>query len=306
MSNQKDIEAIRQFNRFYTQKIGVLRENLLDSEFSLTEGRVVYELAHRDAATASDLARDLDLDAGYLSRILKRLERKRYLARTVAGADSRRRDLALTAAGRRAFARIDARSRRDLAAIVKPLSDLQRRSVVEAMRTISSALDTRSAADAPLLLRPHRSGDIGWVVQRHGELYSREYGLNEEFEALVAQIAAEFIQHLDPEREHCWIAERDGRRLGCVFLVAKTKTVAKLRLLLVEPEARGSGLGRRLVGECIRFAREAGYRKLALWTQSNLDAARAIYASSGFACVSTQAHHSFGHDLLAETWELTL
>jgi len=302
-----DIAAIRAFNRFYTLKIGVLHEGLLDSEFSLTEVRVLYELAHRSSVTASTLAGELNLDAGYLSRILKRLEAHRYLVRKTGDTDARRRTLKLTARGRRLFATLDARSREDVAKLVQPLSDSQRHDVVGAMDAIRTALDAEEAASvARVILRRHRPGDMGWVVQRHGELYSREYGWNVDFEALVAQIAAEFIQKLDPARERCWIAERAGRRVGSVFVVRKTAKVAKLRLLLVEPEARGIGLGRRLVEECVRFARRAGYRKLALWTQSNLDAARHIYAAAGFELAGEERHRSFGHNLVAETWELSL
>jgi DNA-binding MarR family transcriptional regulator/GNAT superfamily N-acetyltransferase len=301
-----DIASIRRFNRFYTQKIGVLRDRLLDSEFSLTEIRVLYELAQRDAATAADIAEELALDPGYLSRILKRFRKLRYLARSVASPDRRRRQIALTASGRRAFARLDARSQREVRALAAPLSDEQRADVVESMRVIRAALDPGDATDSPIILRPHRPGDIGWVVQRHGELYWREYGCNEEFEALVARIAADFIRNLDPQRERCWIAERGGRNIGCVFLVGKTRAVAKLRLLLVEPHARGVGLGRRLVDECIRFARDAGYRSLALWTQSNLTAARAIYAAAGFRLAAEEPHRSFGHDFVSETWQLDL
>jgi DNA-binding MarR family transcriptional regulator/GNAT superfamily N-acetyltransferase len=303
----RDIATIRAFNRFYTLKIGVLHEGLLDSEFSLTEVRVLYELAHRRSVTASTLAGELNLDAGYLSRILKRFEAHRYLVRKTGDTDARRRTLRLTARGRHVFATLDARSREDVASLVQPLSDSQRRGVVDAMDAIRTALDAEEAASAArVTLRRHRPGDIGWVVQRHGELYSREYGWNEDFEALVAQIAAEFIQKLDPARERCWIAERAGRRVGSVFVVRKTAKVAKLRLLLVEPEARGIGLGRRLVEESIRFARRAGYRKLALWTQSNLDAARHVYSATGFKLTDSKRHRSFGHNLVAETWELEL
>jgi DNA-binding MarR family transcriptional regulator/GNAT superfamily N-acetyltransferase len=306
-----DIAAIRAFNRFYTLKIGVLHEGLLDSEFSLTEVRVLYELAHRSSVTASDLASDLELDAGYLSRILKRFEAHRYLIRKPGDMDARRRTLSLTTSGRRAFATLDARSRDDVAKLVRPLSDKQRHSVVNAMDSIRTALDAEATSATQtsatqVILRRHRPGDIGWVVQRHGELYASEYGWNEDFEALVAQIAAEFIQKLDPARERCWIAERAGRRVGSVFVVRKTAKVAKLRLLLVEPEARGIGLGRRLVEESIRFARRAGYRKLALWTQSNLDAARHVYSATGFKLTDSKRHRSFGHNLVAETWELEL
>jgi len=301
-----DIEAIRRFNRFYTQKIGVLREGLLGSPFSLTEARVLYELATRERPSASALIADLALDAGYVSRILKRFERNGYLVRRIARDDSRRRELSLTAAGRRAFARIDDRSRRDLSDLIKPLDAPLRAELIAAMRTIHAALDPTSSSPAPVVLRSHRPGDIGWVVQRHGELYAREYRWNDEFEALVARIAGEFIERFDAAGERCWIAERGARRIGCVFVVRESRTVAKLRMLLVEPEARGTGLGRRLVEQCLAFARKAGYRKLALWTQHNLRPARALYASCGFRLVDARKHHAFGHDLVAETWELRL
>jgi DNA-binding MarR family transcriptional regulator/GNAT superfamily N-acetyltransferase len=301
-----DIEAIRSFNRFYTQKIGVLHEGLLDSRFSLTEARVLYELAQRESASASDLSESLKLDPGYLSRILMRFEKHRYLARKVAETDGRRRELTLTALGRRNFATLDEHSREDLARLTNALTVEQRRDLVTAMQTIQTVLEPAASVSTPVILRSHKPGDMGWVVQRHGELYAREYGWNEDFEALVAQITAEFIRNLDPARERCWIAERGGCKVGSIFLVSKSATVAKLRLLLVEPDARGLGLGRKLVDECIRFARERGYRKVALWTQSSLVAARHIYAATGFELVGKERHHSFGHKLVAETWELKL
>ena len=302
----RDVEEIRRFNRFYTQKIGVLREGLLDSDFSLTEVRVLYELAQRASASASELCATLGLDPGYLSRILQRFERRHYLVRSVSRDDGRRHRLALTAAGRRAIRALDSSARREIAALTRPLGDAQRHDLLAAMRTIEATLDTRDRDQMPVTLRSHRPGDIGWVVQRHGELYFREYGWNEEFEALVAQIGAEFIRNLDPARERCWIAERGARRIGCVFVVKQNRTVAKLRLLLVEPDARGIGLGRRLIDECVRFARASGYRKLALWTQANLSAARGLYRAFGFERVAAEKHRSFGHDLVAETWELAL
>lgn len=302
----RQTEAVRRFNRFYTQRIGVLNEGLLDSPFSLTEVRVLYELAHRKRVTASDLATSLGLDKGYLSRILKRFRAKRWIARSASRDDARSRWLVLTPAGRRAFAPLERRSRKEVRAMLAGLDDAKRERVLSAMSVVRDALAPEPATRSPLALRAHRPGDIGWVVQRHGELYWREYGWNEEFEALVADIAARFVRELDPERERCWIAERDGVRLGCIFLVAQSRTTAKLRLLLVEPEARGLGLGARLIDECVRFAREAGYRRVALWTQSNLDAARHLYTKAGFAKTGEEAHRSFGHDLVAETWSLKL
>ena len=227
---------------------------------------------------AAELARELGLDKGYLSRILKRFRAKNWLAHSVADDDGRRHVLALTVPGRRAFAPLERRSQRQVRAMLAPLGAAQRQRVLDAMRTIEQDLVTNNESAAAIVLRGHRPGDIGWVVQRHGELYAREYGWNEEFEALVAEIAAKFIRDLDTARERCWIAERDGVRLGCIFLVAQNKTTAKLRLLLVEPETRGHGLGKRLIDECIAFARKAGYRRIVLWTQDNLDAARHLYA----------------------------
>ena len=301
----RQIEAARRFNRFYTQRIGVLDEGLLDSPFSLTEVRVMYELAHRRGAGAADLVRDLGLDKGYLSRILKRFRAKGWLARSVAHDDGRRHVLVLTTAGRRAFAPLERRSQRQMRAMLSPLAPPRRHRVLEAMRTIEHDL-SGSADVSPIALRSHRPGDIGWVVQRHGEIYWREYGWDEAFEALVADIAAKFVRDFDRARERCWIAERDGVRLGCIFLVAQDRTTAKLRMLLVEPEARGSGLGKRLIDECLAFARSAGYRRVALWTQSNLDAARHLYVKAGFRKTSEESHHSFGKDLVAETWSLKL
>jgi len=302
----RQIEAARRFNRFYTQRIGVLDEGLLDSPFSLTEVRVMYELAHHRGVGAAELARELGLDKGYLSRILKRFRAKNWLARTVAGDDGRRHVLALTGAGRRAFTPLEKRSRRQVRAMLGPLKEAQRQRVLEAMRTIEQDLAGAADTTAPVILRSHRPGDIGWVVQRHGELYALEYGWDETFEALVADIAAKFVRDLDSRRERCWIAERDGVRLGCIFLVAEDKATAKLRLLLVEPEARGLGLGKRLIDECIAFARNAGYRRVVLWTQDNLDAARHLYAKAGFRKSAEEPHRSFGKNLVAETWVLKL
>ena len=301
----REIEAARRFNRFYTQRIGVLDEGLLDSPFSLTEVRVMYELAHHRGIGAAELGRALGLDKGYLSRILARFRTKGWLARSAADGDARRHVLALTAAGRRAFGPLDRRAQKEMRAMLAPLATPQRQRVLDAMRTIEHDLSA-ATEPSPVSLRGHRPGDIGWVVQRHGELYWHEYGWNEHFEALVAEIAAKFIQHREPKRERCWIAERDGVRLGCIFVVAQDRTTAKLRLLLVEPQARGLGLGQRLIDACIAFAREAGYKRIVLWTQDNLDAARHLYERAGFRRTSSEAHTSFGKDLVAETWALKL
>ncbi len=300
------VEAIRRFNRFYTKQIGVLHEGLLGSQFSLTEVRVLYELAHREMPTATALAKELDLDPGYLSRILRRFETRRLVGKCASTTDGRQSLLSLTPRGRKVFAPLNARSHREVAAMLGPLSAAEQRHLLSAMATIERLLGDRPAPQVPYLLRPHQPGDMGWIIHRHGALYAQEYGWDERFEALVAEIAAHFIQHLDSKCERCWIAERDGNIVGSVFLVKKSKTVAQLRLLLVEPMARGLGIGSRLVSECVHFARQVGYRKIVLWTNSVLHAARHIYEETGFRLVHEEAHHSFGHDLIGETWELKL
>jgi DNA-binding MarR family transcriptional regulator/N-acetylglutamate synthase-like GNAT family acetyltransferase len=300
------IEAVRRFNRFYTKKIGVLHEGLLRSPFSLAEARVLYELAHRASPTAVELARELGLDAGYLSRILRGFERRGFLAKSRSATDGRQNLLALTKRGRAAFAPLDAGSRAEIGAMLGRLSAADQTRLIETMGAIERLLGGAPAPKAPYLLRDHRPGDFGWVVQRHGALYAEEYGFDATFEALVAEIVAKFIRELDPRRERCWIAERDGANVGSVFLVEKSRNVAKLRLLLVEPSARGLGIGARLVEECLRFARQAGYRKITLWTNSVLHAARHLYEAAGFQLVDEAPHHSFGQDLVGETWELTL
>ncbi len=302
------IEAVRRFNRFYTKTIGVLSEQHLDSEHSLAEVRVMYELAHRESPAASELGSDLALDAGYLSRILRRLEDRGLVKRTTSADDARRSHLLLTKKGRARFDSLDARAREGIGAILRPLSRADQRRVADAMQTIEEVLGAeRSEKRGTVVIRPHRSGDLGWVVQRHGTIYFEEYGWDERFEALVARIVADFVDHLDAKRERCWIAELDGENAGSVFLVKKSATVAKLRLLLVEPSARGHGIGSRLVDECTRFARQAGYRKIVLWTQSNLHDARRIYERAGYRITNREKHDSFGaKGLIAETWELTL
>ena len=308
------VAAVRAFNRFYTQRIGVLDEHHLESPFPLTAVRVLYELAHwpaeGDPATASVLAARLALDEGYLSRILRGFEQRGLVGKKASSADARRKSLALSGRGRRLFAALDARSRAEIAGMFGKLSAPAQTRLVDAMRDIGELLGQTPADVRPrqpaYVLRAHQPGDIGWVIHRHGALYAQEYGYDEHFEALVAEIAARFVQHFDPKRERCWIAEREGEIVGSVFLVRKTNTVAKLRLLLVEPSARGLGIGRRLVDECVRFARRAGYRKLTLWTQNDLYAARHLYALAGFRRVGEERHESFGKKLVAETWELVL
>jgi DNA-binding MarR family transcriptional regulator/ribosomal protein S18 acetylase RimI-like enzyme len=296
--------AVRAFNRFYTRQIGVLRTGLLDSPFSLTEVRVLYELAHRDGLSAGALAAELQLDPGYLSRLLGAFERRGLLERTTAKHDSRQRILTLTAAGRRAFAPLETRAHAEMADMLRSLpSDAQER-VLGAMREIQSLLAPGTLS--PIVLRPPHPGDYGWVVQAHGALYAAEYGYDATFEALVAEIVADFARRFDPKRDACWIAERSGVRLGAVFMVRKSATVVKLRLFIVEPAARGAGVGSRLIDECVRFARAAGYRKITLWTQSELLAARRLYERAGFRQVATEKHRSFGKSLVGENWELRL
>ena len=300
------IQAVRGFNRFYTRQIGVLREGLLDSPFSLTEVRVLYEVAHREKSTSTELAAELDLDAGYLSRILNRFEKRKLIAREPSASDGRQHHLSLTARGRRAFAPLEQRSNREVAAMLAQLSQTEQDRLIGAMHAIETLLGAPSNPKAPYILRPHQPGDMGWVVHRHGVLYSREYGWDERFEALVAEIAARFIQNFDRARERCWIAETDRGIAGSVFLVSHSREIAKLRLLLVEPEARGLGIGKRLVDECVRFARQVGYRKITLWTQQNLTAARHIYQNAGFRLVRQEKHRDFGYALVGETWDLKL
>jgi len=300
------VSAIRRFNRFYTKQIGVLREGHLDSPFSLSEVRVLYELAHRDGPTSAELARELGLDAGYLSRILRSFERRELVEKTKSESDARQAHLRLTDAGRAAFAGLDARAEGEIAALVQRVSPDDWRRLTEAMRTIERVLAPKPETGRSYLIRTHHPGDIGWVVYRHGVLYAREYGWDERFEALVAQIVAEFVHNFDPRRERCWIAEQDGERVGSVFLVKKSDTVAKLRLLLVEPKARGLGIGHRLVDECIRFARQAQYQRMTLWTNSILHAARRIYEAAGFQLVSEEPHAMFGETLIGQTWEVDL
>jgi len=300
------VAAVRRFNRFYTQKIGVLVDGMLNSPFSLTEARVLYELAHRERPTAAEIARDLGLDPGYLSRILRNFARRRLIRKEPSAADGRQSLLALTDAGRIAFAPLDSGSRAAIGKLLGRLPAGQQNRLTGAMQEIEGLLGAAPEKRAPYLLRPHRPGDLGWIVHRHGALYAEEYGFDERFEALVARIAADFLDRHDPKRERCWIAERDGAVIGSVMLVKKSATVAKLRLLLVEPEARGLGVGARLVEECIRFARQAGYKKITLWTNSVLHAARHIYEQAGFHKVGEETHSLFGPEMVGETWELKL
>ncbi len=305
-SAQDAVSSIRRFNRFYTGQIGLLGKGYLDSPFTLAEVRVLYEVAHRDAPTAAEIAKALELDAGYLSRMLLSFQKRGYLTRKPSEQDARQSHLSLTKSGRAAFEALETKSAAGVSKMIDRLSVAEQNRLTGAMGIIESLLGERPEPKVPYLLRTHQPGDMGWVIHRHGVLYAEEYGFDEGFEALVAQITAGFIQNFDAKRERCWIAERDGANVGSVFLVKKTDRVAKLRLLLVEPSARGLGIGGRLVDECIRFARQAGYRKITLWTQSILDAARQIYRKAGFRVVKRERHQSFGQKLLGETWELTL
>ena len=306
MSDAATVDAVRRFNRFYTRQIGLLREGLSGSPFPLTEARVLYELAHRDRPTAVELARELGLDAGYLSRILRGFQRRGLLRRSRSTEDGRRSHLVLTPRGRRAFAPLNRGSRQEMGAILDRLSPPDQARVEEAMQTVQRLHEGRPPAKAPYLIRPHQPGDMGDVIRLHGEVYAKEFGWDETFEALVARIAARFLERHDPKRERCWIAEIDGTVVGSVLLVTHSATVGQLRLMIVDPKARGLGIGERLVRECVRFARHAGYRKVRLWTNSVLRAARHIYAKAGFRLVHKERHRSFGQRLIGETWELPL
>jgi DNA-binding MarR family transcriptional regulator/GNAT superfamily N-acetyltransferase len=304
---EQRVAAVRRFNRFYTRQIGLLDDGLLNSPFSLTQVRTLYELAQREQTTAADLCKTLGLDAGYLSRILSSFEQSGLIEKRESPKDARQSLLSLTKKGRKVFAPLNARSDEQVDAMLNRLSPQGQSELVQTMGTIESLLAPERGPRKSCFLRQHRPGDMGWVVNRHGVLYQREYGYDERFEALVAHIVADFIENLDATRERCWIADSEGENLGSVFLVGKSKTAAKLRLLLVEPSARGLGIGRKLVSECIRFARDAGYKKIVLWTQSELAAARNIYQKAGFQLVGQKPHQSWGrNDLVAETWELKL
>ncbi len=315
------IQALRRFNRFYTRAIGVLKRGLLDSEYTLTEVRVLYELGRAGkagglsaSATASVLCAALDLDPSYLSRILRKFEARGLLARQASTTDRRATLLQLTAKGRQIFAKLDRASSDEAAALLSKLSPQDGQTLLTAMRQIEGLLDNPSLGTSDVArpdarkyrLRPHRPGDLGWAIARHGALYAQEYGWDQRFEAMVAKIAARFIERFDATMERAWIAEDEAGPLGCVFLVRRSPRVAQLRMLLVEPRARGQHLGARLVDECIAFARAKGYRKIMLWTNDILHAARRIYQSRGFKLISEEKHTSFGKDLVGQTWELDL
>jgi len=299
------VEAVRDFNRFYTRRIDVLRQDFLGSPFALPEARLIYEIARCPGITATVLGRELGIDLGYLSRLLQGLKRRGIVEAKQAPEDGRRAALSLTGKGRRTFALLNTRSKEKMAEMLEPLGQSERASLVRAMGTVRKLLDGEKKA-AEIRLRAHEPGDMGWVVESHGRIYAEEYGWNPRFEALVAGVVKDFLEHFDPARERCWIAEQGGERVGCAFLVKKSGTTAQLRLVIVEPSARGTGLGRRLVEECIAFARAKRYRKLVLWTHANLAAARHIYETLGFRRVKQEPHRTFGPRAIGEYWELKL
>jgi DNA-binding MarR family transcriptional regulator/GNAT superfamily N-acetyltransferase len=300
------IAAVRAFNRFYTRKLGVLDQHVMKSPFSLSEARVLYELAHREKLAAKEIGIELGLDPGYLSRIIQNFDENGLVTRKPLPADRRQYRLSLTAKGRQAFARLDRSSHDDVADMLAALPGGDGQRLIEAMAMIQRLLGASRVSLRPAILREPRPGDMGWVVQSHGSLYASEYGFDSSFEGLVADIAAKYLASFDASRERCWIADIDGAQVGSVFLVRHSDDVAKLRLLLVDPAGRGQGLGTRLVAECIAFAQACGYRKITLWTQSILLAARKIYQDAGFVLVATEPHRSFGQDLIGETWEREL
>jgi DNA-binding MarR family transcriptional regulator/GNAT superfamily N-acetyltransferase len=304
-------EAVRRFNRFYTRRIGVLEESLLGSGLTLSQARVMFELGRRGEWTAGGMATDLGLDPGYVSRLLASLEKLKLIARRPSEADGRQAIVTLTARGRDCYSTLDSRSQDEIAATLAKLAPADRERLLSAMATIErlmgDAAPNAEAARVPYIIRPHRPGDVGWVISRHGALYAEEYGWDETFEGLVAEVGSAFLKSFDPKRERCWIAEREGATVGAVFLVrGPDAATAKLRLLYVEPAARGLGIGARLVEECRLFARAAGYKRIVLWTNSVLTSARRIYEAAGYRLVKSEPHHSFGHDLVGETWELEL
>ena len=302
----EEVATFRRFNRFYTRTIGTLREGLLESDYSLTEVRVLYELSTRKEPSAKEIAGELSLDTGYLSRILRKFQDAGLLERETSASDARQTVLKLTKRGNEVFDELNQRSNQQAHVLLDGLTPSKRFDLIRSMHTIEDALTRETRA--PYILRQHRPGDMGWVTSRHGALYAQEYGWNEQFEALVARIVADFIMDYDPKRERCWIAERDGEGLGCIFLVKHPEQAdtAKLRLLLVEPSTRGLGLGKALVNECVSFARTAGYKKITLWTQSILTGAHRIYQQAGFKLVDEAPHQSFGADLIGQTWDLKL
>lgn len=303
-----EIAKFRHFNRMYTRYLGTLNEGLLDSDYSLAEARVLYELANREAPKATEIAEELGMDPGYLSRLLGKFERDGLLQKKTSEQDGRSAELVLTARGKSVFKKLNELSNEQANAALQSLAPAARTELIGCMQTIEDLLMKTDRSRTPYVLRPHRVGDMGWIVHREGLGYAEQYGWDGTFEALAANIVSDFIAHFDPVRERCWIAEVDGQHVGHVFLVKHPTQAhtAKLRLLFVEPSARGMGLGHALVNECVRFARTAGYRKIVLWTQSMLTAAHRIYQGAGFVLMKEEPHHSFGHDLVGQEWELDL
>jgi len=300
------VAAVRRFNRFYTQHLGMLQDSWLQSPFTLAEARVLYEMHQRGSTTATDIGRALGLDAGYLSRILRRFHKLGLIRKAVSPADARRSLLSLTARGQKAYAPLETRTKREINAMLGRLNPPEQDRLIGAMRAVETMIAPAPQTTAEIVLRQQKPGDLGWVVARHAELYAQEYGWTENFEGICAQIVADFVSKYDPKRERCWIAELDGQNVGCVFLVKDTETVARLRLLLVDPAARGCGLGTKLTDECVRFARECGYQGITLWTHSVLTAARLIYERAGFRLTSSEKRKSFGQDVVSEYWDMKL
>jgi DNA-binding MarR family transcriptional regulator/GNAT superfamily N-acetyltransferase len=300
------VAAVRRFNRFYTQNLGVLRPGWLDSAFSLTEARVLYEIKQRDGVTASNIVRDLGLDAGYLSRILRGFHKNGLIRKDVSPDDRRQSLLSMTARGRQAFDPLERRTEQQVGALLGRLSASEQDQLISAMRAIETIIVSKPKAESEIVLHRPQPGDLGWVVATHAELYAREFGWGGDFEGLCARIVADFVSNYDPKHERCWIAKMDGQNVGSVFLVKDSEKVARLRLLLVDPVARGRGLGTRLTDECIRFARMRGYRTITLWTHKVLTVARHIYERAGFRLTSSEPRRSFGRNVISEHWDLAL
>jgi DNA-binding MarR family transcriptional regulator/GNAT superfamily N-acetyltransferase len=306
VSDKDVIAAIRQFSRFYTRKLGILREGIYSSPYSIGQVRVLYEIAHREDPTSTEIATELGLDAGYFSRVLRNLEKQKLVKRTLSATDGRQSLLSLTTHGKKIFDQLDDRADAEVGVLLKKLSIPDRKQLTAAMSLIQRLLTSEAKENQCFVLRPHEAGDMGWVVRSHGLLYTAEYGYNDQYEATVADIVSKFIRHFDSKRERCWIAEMDGENVGSIFCVKESESIARLRLLFVEPKARGCGIGTQLVNECVKFARQAAYRKMVLWTQSDLPDARAIYKKFGFHRVNKKKHRSWGRTLIGETWELSL
>ena len=306
MPSAPTVAAVRRFNRFYTRQIVVLRKDFLDTPFSLGEGRVLYEIAHGERLTATDIARALDLDAGYLSRLLRNFEKRGLVERKVSDKDARQSYLALTPRGRRVFAPLEKRSQQQAGSMLGRLKNSEQSQLVSAMNSIQSLLNGHAGPAGKPILRGPKPGDYGWIVTRHAQLYRQEYGWTDPFEGLCAQIVADFVNKFDAKKERAWIAELNGENVGSIMLAKDSGDVARIRLLLVDPKARGLGLGARLTDECVRFARTAGYKKITLWTHRNLGAARHIYAEAGFKLMRSQKHKSWGKPVVSEHWDLEL